>query len=452
MVTCPIRSRFVPLHSEKECPQCAPQQMLKALTDTFLRALKAPAKGRLEYADSSCRGLEFRITQGGARSWSYRYRAPVTGKLSRATIGPYPTISLADARLRADALRKGVAGGENPGESKRRAKREAPGRTFRALADRYMKECARRPYGKRLQAKRSADQDERNLKLHVLPKWGDRDYASIRRADVIELVESLIAAGKETLANRIQSLVSAVFSFAVDSDLIDANPCTRLKKRGRERVGNRVLTDPEIRVFWRKVTHEPVSPVTGEALRLQLLIGARPGEIAGIRHSEIEHLDQPGRAVWTVPGDRTKNKLPHMVPLESAALEIINGRIADIDDQRRQAGGTRKNDFPIFPSRNKPDKSMTAHALARAMSRLAEKLAGSLAGVKSWKADRPTPHDLRRTFRTRLPQIGVPADIRDRLMNHIPTDVGSKHYDRYQYLDEKRAALLSWQSDIDFEW
>jgi integrase len=424
-----------------------PPRMRKALTDTFLRALKGPARGRLEYADSSCRGLEFRITQAGARSWSYRYRAPVTGKLSRATIGPYPTVSLAVARLRADELRKGVAGGENPSETKRRAKREAPGRTFKALSERYMKECARRPYGKRLQAKRSADQDDRNLNLHVLPKWQDRDYTVIRRADVIELVEGLIASGKETLANRVQSLVSGVFSFAVDSDLIDANPCTRLKKRGRERVGDRVLTDPEIRLFWQKVVQEPISPVTGEALRLQLLVGARPGEIAGIRRSEIEHLDQPAKAVWIVPSERTKNKLPHMVPLESAALKIVNARIAKIEGSG-QSGAARKNDFPIFPARNKSDKPMTAHALARAMSRLAEKLVGSWAGVKSWKASRPTPHDLRRTFRTRLPQIGVPADIRDRLMNHIPTDVGSKHYDRYQYLDEKRAALFSWQTAI----
>jgi integrase len=415
--------------------------MRKALTDTFLRSIKSPASGRLEFADSACRGLEFRITKAGKRSWSYRYRAPVTGKLSRATIGPYPTITLADARTQADELRKGVANGENPSESKRRAKREAPGRTFKALADRYIKECARRPYGKRLQAKRSADQDERNLKLHVLPKWRDRDYAAIRRADVIELVEGLIAAGKETLANRIQSLVSGVFSFAVDSDLIDANPCTRLKKRGRERVGDRVLTDPEIRLFWRKAVQKPVSPITGAALQLELLTGARPGEIAGIQRSELEYLDQPGKAIWTVPGERTKNKLPHIVPLASGALEIINARIA-------AAAVDRKNDFPLFPARNKPEKSMTAHALARAMSRLSENLAGTVAGVKSWKATRPTPHDLRRTFRTRLPQIGVPADIRDRLMNHIPSDVGSKHYDRYQYLDEKREALLSWQAAL----
>jgi len=115
-------------------------------------------------------------SHGGRQSiWSYRYRAAGSGKLSRATIGPYPGISLADARLKADALRAGVANGENPSEAKRRAKREAPGRTFQALSDRYLTEYTRRK-------KKSADQDERNLNLHVLPKWKDRDYTTLRRA------------------------------------------------------------------------------------------------------------------------------------------------------------------------------------------------------------------------------------------------------------------------------
>ena len=128
-----------------------------------------PANGRLELADLSCRGLEFQITAAGNKSWSYRYRAAGSGKLSRATIGIYPGISLADARLKADAMRAGVANGENPSEAKRRAKREAPGRTFQALSDRYLTEYAQRK-------KKSADQDERNLNLHVLPKWGEGFY------------------------------------------------------------------------------------------------------------------------------------------------------------------------------------------------------------------------------------------------------------------------------------
>ena len=185
--------------------------------------------------------------------------------------------------------------GENPSEAKRRAKREAPGRTFQALSDRYLTEYAQRK-------KKSADQDERNLNLHVLPKWRDRDFTMLRRADVIELVEGILSDGKPVLANRVQSLVSVVFSFAVDSDLIDANPCTRLRKRGEERAGERVLTDPEIRLFWRKVVEPPASRQTGLGLRLALLTGVRVGEVAGIEPSELEHMGDPARAVWTIPG------------------------------------------------------------------------------------------------------------------------------------------------------
>lgn len=386
--------------------------MLKALTDTYLRSLRPPSSGRIELSDQSCPGLEFRLTKAGARSWSYRYRAPVSGKLSRVTIGPYPEVTLAEARERANDYRKGVSQGEHPSEAKRRARREAPGRTFKVLADRYLEEYARRN-------KRSADADERNLKLHILPRWGERDYAEIRRRDAIELIETIIADGKPVLANRLQSLVSVVFSFAVDSDLLDANPCSRLKKRGEEGIGDRVLNDPEIRLFWRRVMESPLAPETGLGLRFALLTGARPGEVGGVNRKEFEHLDQPARALWNIPGERTKNRRPHVVPLEPMALEIARQLV-----------------------------SVASHSYSTAMRRMAERMTGAEPAVKSWKADPPSPHDLRRTFRTRLPQLGVAADIRDRLMNHISGDVGTKHYDRYSYLSEKRAALALWEGSL----
>ncbi len=309
-------------------------------------------------------------------------------------------------------MRAGVALGENPSEAKRRAKREAPGRTFEALANRYLTEYARRK-------KKSAEHDERNLNLHVLPKWKDRDYTTLRRADVIELIEGILSDGKPVLANRVQSLVSVVFSFAVDSDLIDANPCTRLRKRGEETPGERVLSDPEIRLFWHKVVEPPATPQTGLGLRLALLTGVRVGEVAGIEPRELEHLDDSAKAVWTIPANRTKNGRDHAVPLAPMALEIV----------RELA--------PVAPG-----------TYAAAMKRIADRLPGDEPAHKTWQDEPPTPHDLRRTFRTRLPQLGVPADIRDRLMNHIPTDVGTKHYDRYQYLDEKRAALVAWDHSV----
>jgi hypothetical protein len=153
-----------------------------------------------------------------ARSWCFRFRDPRSGKTTRATIGGYPIVSLEQARERAGTLQRQVASGENPVESKRRERETASSKTFQALAERYLDEHARRH-------KRSSDADDRNLRLHILPKWKSRRYDEIKRADVIELVEGLVTDEKPTLANRVQALISSIFGFAMDADLVAGNPC-----------------------------------------------------------------------------------------------------------------------------------------------------------------------------------------------------------------------------------
>src|ERR1700722_17550537 len=132
--------------------------MRKPLPDVFVRPVDAPAIGRLEITDLHCNGLTLRVTKGGVKSWSFRFRDPKSRKLTRATIGAYPTVSLQVARERALDLRRQVAGGQNPVYKKRKARDEAPTRTFEALAARYMTKQARRH-------KRTAEADQRNLKV-----------------------------------------------------------------------------------------------------------------------------------------------------------------------------------------------------------------------------------------------------------------------------------------------
>jgi integrase len=279
--------------------------------------------------------------------------------------------------------------------------------------------------------KRSADGDDRNLNLHILPKWKNYQIDDIRRADVIELVEGIVADGKPVLANRVQSLISSIFSFALDADLLSANPCARLRKRGEETAGTRVLSDAEIRLFWRRCMLPPVSRGVGLAMRLQLLTGARPSEAAEIDLRELNALDDAAGASWIIPSARTKNKRTHLVPLSPMALAVVQDGLEIIDE----------GDSFLFPSPIKRTAPIDGHALAVAMRRMSEsdKLTGP--GSKTWKADPPTPHDLRRTFATRLAELGVAKEDRDACLNHTPTDVGSKHYDLYERAKEKRAAF-----------
>ena len=188
------------------------------------------------------------------------------------------------ARERALELSRQVASGINPVEEKRKARDEAPTRTFEALAARYMTEHARRH-------KRTAEADQRNLNVHILPSWRSRPFDAIGRKDVIALCEGIVAKGSPIQANRVQALLSKMFSFALDAELVTANPCARLKKRSKETTATRVLSDDEIRLFWRRVGDPPNSKRMGQGLRLVALTGVRVTELAGAQIKEFERLD-----------------------------------------------------------------------------------------------------------------------------------------------------------------
>jgi hypothetical protein len=227
------------------------------LTDALCKT-RPPRAGRLEVADLRQAGLVLRVTANGVRTFAYRFRHPHTRKTLRLTIGSYPATNLEAARKRAREMAAQVEAGGNPIEARKTEREAAPARTFAALADRYLKE-----YAERRKRPRSIEEDRRNLVVHILPKWANRDFRTIRRADIIELIEAIISTGKHAAANRVHTLISGIFSFAIDAELLDANPAARLKKRGVEEVGHRVLDDGEIATFWKSIVLSPVSRPVG---------------------------------------------------------------------------------------------------------------------------------------------------------------------------------------------
>jgi integrase len=401
------------------------------LTEALCRT-KPPPNGRLEIADLRQAGLVLRITSNGARSFAYRFRHPHNRKTLRATIGPYPATTLEAARKRAKEMAAQVADGTNPIDARKAERDAAPTRNFQVLADRYLKEHAERH-----KRPRSAEEDRRNLAVHVLPQWSKRDFRAIRRADVVQVIESIVSAGKHAAGNRVHSLISKIFSFAIDADLLEANPAARLRKRGVEKVGRRVLDDTEIKTFWRGIVLPPVSRQVGLALRLALLTAARASEIAGARKAEFQNLNKTEQAAWLVPGERAKNRRDHLIPLAPLAVETVKRAIELSGD----------SEF-LFPTRLGRGGPIDRHTLTVAMVRFGKYLEGPAA--KTWQQEIPTPHDLRRTCNSRLAKLAVPKEIRDRALNHITSlrDPESKHYNLYEFQAEKRQALAGWATEI----
>jgi hypothetical protein len=225
-----------------------PRAQHTPLTDPRLRTLAAGATP-IEIRDGETRGLILTVLPSGRKQFAVRYRR--AGKQKRLMLGEYPAVSLAVARKRARQAQSAIDDGEDPARDRQAAK-AAPTDTVKSLAADYLKKHARK-------FKKSAAEDERLLDTDILPKWGDRSARDLTRRDVRALVDGVVDRGAPVLANRVLALVRKMLNFAVDHDWIEANPAARITKPTREVSRERVLTDDEIRRFWRVLEHFPTT-------------------------------------------------------------------------------------------------------------------------------------------------------------------------------------------------
>ena len=397
----------------------------KMLTDALLRGQDAaPGEKLRELWDSRVSGLCLRISPGGARTWTFRYRPKDSTSFKRLSLGAYPEVGLALARARAQEKRVEVAGGADP-QGERRAKREAEGRAlhFGALADMYIERYAK-------SHKRSWGNDALYLRAHVRLAWEDRPANTITRADAAELLDN-IAKTAPTSANRSQSILSKLFNWSVTSGLLQVNPLARMPKRAKEKAKDRVLAPDEIRVLWPALDGD--GSITA-ALRFLVLTGLRPGEAAGATIAELGDVDNPARARLEIPAARMKGGKAHVVPLAPMAMAIV----------RQQLDRAVEGQEHLFPSAFADRGPVARHSLSQGLRRI---IVG-LPDAKAIQAPYPTPHDFRRTVATGLSALGVPREDRLAVLAHAQDDVHGIHYDKYDRLAEKRVALEKWEAHV----
>ena len=285
--------------------------------------------------------------------------------------------------------------------------------------------------------------EERRYQMHLRDKIGDRKFASLERKDVREIRDQVSEKAGPIQSNRVVALFQRVANWAVDEDRARFNPAARLKKTGEEKRRERVLTDEEIRRIWTEITKSlevdvrhsdgtraqggltetdlPAAKATRIALQLLFLTGQRRGEVAGMRWAE---LDLEG-GWWSLPATRTKNSLPHRVPLSGKALEVL-----------QQAHTDSRGEF-VFCGKD-GRTAIIPDAVTKALQRICKRL--EINGVG--------PHDIRRTIGTRLRIAGVGVEERGYLFNHVSgakAKVTSWNYDAGEHDTEKRRAITVWE-------
>lgn len=416
------------------------------LTTRGINAIKPPKAGRVEYWDTALTGLGLRVSETGRKSWVVMYRNQ--GRLRRMTLGTYPAKSLSAAREEASDILGRASKGKDPAAEKT-AERKAG--TFNELADLYIEKYAKGEKYTRWEAagekgeapppeKRSWRTMQAIINRDLKPAWGNRKAKAITKEDVNRLMDKIVERGAPIQANRVFEVVRQIYSWAIGKSRVamPVNPCHEIKKPTAERPRKRVLDATEIKDFWPMAgASAKISDGTRFAIRLILATAQRPGEVTGLAWAELDRgWETTPEPFWTIPGTRTKNEITHRVPLSPLAVDLLK----QVKKLEKAKAKKDKRPFSKYAFRSPyKDQPIYEGSLSHAL-------------IKSghFGLEHFTPHDLRRSAATHMtgPPCRVARFILERVLNHKDLTVTGKHYDFYQYDEEKRHALSAWASRL----
>jgi integrase len=444
------------------------------LTTPTLRSYR-PGDKRREIPDSQAPGLYLVIQAKPSRtmSWALRFRRP-DNRAAKLTLGRVDladepsdapviggSLTLGQAReLAAKIARERARGLDVIGEHKAKLSRqhtEAAHRganSFAAVAreffiDHKTKKWQTRPRHWREDARLLGldyprDCDPAHCEPQVIPgslaaTWADKPVAEIDGHDIHAVVDEARKLGipglkrtndgtSEARGRKMHAALSNLFRWALQRRKVAVNPTVGVWHPGAPPARERVLTEAEVRLFWKACNQ--IGAPYGPLFQILLLTGARLDEVTAMARAE---LSEDG-TLWTLPGTRTKNHRTHSVPLSPLARHIID-RMARVENPNGYVFTISGKLLTGF-SRAKADLDQIMAALARAEGR----------DFAAWRL-----HDLRRTAATRMADLGVLPHVVETVLNHVS---GHKSgvagiYNVAQYAPEKKTALERWSTHLE---
>ena len=384
---------------------------VKKLTDTGIAKITPPASGRLDIADSVTTGLVLRVTSSGVKTWCFVYR--FGNQQRRMTLGRYPDIDLVKARKMVRQGKEDIALGNDPytmREEKIIAQMNIAeaGITisdiYKDFLELYVKENHKR-----------VRETEGWFDNHIIPALGDKPAKEVSRKDVIRLIDELKASKRPSAANHVLSHLRKMYSWAVERDIVEFNPCTNISKPVPIKERERVFTRDELQSFWEACN--AVGFPYGPLCQILLLTGQRCNEIATIKKSYISYDEK----IIRLPAENVKAGRTQDIPLSDLALSILKA-------------------MPEFKG---PYIFTTCHGKkpVAGFARMKHKF------KKHFKAELWRYHDLRRCAATGMAELSIPLHTISRVLGHAEGGV-TKIYARHSYLPEKRRALDLWADHL----
>jgi integrase len=386
------------------------------LTHRSIEALRA-AEAPYRVTDQRCKGLAVRVAPSGVKTWDLAYRIRGTAKTRRLSLGRTTDVSLERARERANELTGAARQGRDLIGEEGEARDAAASRiTVGSLIDLYLR---RRVIGRL----RTAKGIESRLKRTLAPIF--KHYAAdICRRDIRAILGAMVDHGKGREAEKRRQVCTAMFRWALSQDIVEADPTAGLEAYDRGAPRDRVLTVEEIQTLWKWLDSDSLSLEAADVLKPELLIGARCGELSGLRAEEIDR----DKWVWTLPPARSKNGRQRVTPIVGAARDILERRLQ----------GVQKGPLFVIERGSLLTPANLGHYLLTRANRLP---------IATFVTD-----DLRRTFATGLVEMGIALDLVAAIVGH---EAGSKetrtlvrHYVRTDLLERKAHVLRMWDERL----
>lgn len=390
----------------------------KRLTEAGVDRARPNGK-RAEYADSVAPGLRLVVQPGGGKSWAARIR--VNGKQIKITIGPYPAITLSEARKKALAVAQCAQRGEDP----RHVEAEAKANTV----EQVVKEWIRRDQKER--GRKSWYEIERLFARDVNSRIGSRPVSGVTLRQVDTII-TRVWDRAPTQGRRLHAYLHRFFRWAKGKGFVESNPLEGVQKPGKERKRDRVLSDGELAEVWKACAAEGWP--YGEFVQALILTGCRAGTKAASRSEtgllKLRWSEVKEDRIEFKP-DRMKTGVGHVVPLSGMARELMSGwpRFANCEY--------------VFTAYGKAPYSAGHHPKQRLDGRINAARGEDAEPIEPW-----TLHDIRRTVATGLQKLKVDYEVRRAVLGHAVQGMGGV-YDRHDLFEEKKEALEVWARHVE---
>lgn len=363
----------------------------------------APSEKPVKLFDGG--GLYLNISPTGAKTWRLAYR--INGRAQTMSFGPYPEVSLAQARSRRDQAKAALRDGADPMAPRRKTR---AGLTLAQASQAYWD-------GRRDLSASYANNARRGIEMHLLPDLGERNIGSIERDELLEALRKMDAQGLAVYVRKVRMWVSQVFDWAVENGHAKINPAALIDPKKAFSVARvehfASLPLRELPAFMQRLSMEGELQ-SAMACKLLALTWVRTNELRMMEWAEIDG------DLWRIPSGKMKRRRDHLVPLSNQAMALL-------EPLRQRSRGSKY----VFPAEHRNDRPISENAILYLIWRI---------GYRG----RMTGHGFRTIASTWANENGFNRDAIERQLAHAPDDRTRATYNRAEYLAERRAMLQAW--------